>query len=130
MGDRLDVSIRMAGKFGVRVLHRNANSITLGTLTGHPEAGRTTFGAYRNANRDVVFHIRSRARSSSGARYVGFLAVGDAMQTNTWTDFIDRLASAVGKGVAGSTHVEVKTLEVDERDEEATAGPTYVARGP
>ena len=57
-------------------------------LTGHPEAGRITFGAYRTVDGDVVFHIRSRACSSSLFNYLGFLVGGDPMQTATWTDFV------------------------------------------
>src|SRR5688572_29942568 len=48
-GDLLDVDILLAGSCQVQVLRRDDNSLTLGTLAGHPEAGRITFGAYRNA---------------------------------------------------------------------------------
>ena len=68
----LDIRIKPAQSCRVRVIHEDANSFTLGTLVGHPEAGRITFGAYRNPAGEVVFHIRSRARSSSlGGRWAG-----------------------------------------------------------
>ncbi len=126
VGDEMKVTIRMAGTTAVRVVHADAHSVTLATVAGHPEAGRITFGAYPNARGDVVFHIRSRARSSSADRLVGFLAAGEAMQTNTWTDFIDCLAHTVGDGVIGPIHAE--TQEVDERDDDAET-PTFIARG-
>ena len=126
-GDEFDVRIRMTARTAVRVVHLDANSVTLATLEGHPEAGRITFGAYRNERGDVVFHIRSRARSASTTHYAGFLAAGEPMQTNTWTDFIDRLAHSVGEGVVGAIHVE--TREVDEEETDAHHGPTFVARG-
>jgi hypothetical protein len=44
VGDEMDVEIRMAGTFRVRILHADDNSITIGTIKGHPEAGRITFG--------------------------------------------------------------------------------------
>jgi uncharacterized protein (UPF0548 family) len=80
----------------VRVLHADAQSLTLGTLEGRPEAGRITFGADRNPAGDVIFHIRSRARSVSMSKRVGFLAIGDVMQTNP-ERFINNLAAAVAQ---------------------------------
>jgi hypothetical protein len=125
VGDDLLVHIRFAGTFGVRVVHLDAHSITLGTLRGHPEAGRITFGAYRNDDGDVVFHIRSRARTSTGSRLAEFFALGEAMQTNTWMDFVERVAAAVGRGVRGSIHEET-TERYEDEDE---ARPTFVAQG-
>lgn len=124
----LTVAIRGAGEVGVRVIHTDDNSITLGTLKGHPEAGRITFGAYRTEQGDVIFHIRSRARSKSPFYLAGFLTAGDAIQTNTWTDLIDRFAHTVGEGVIGKIQALERT--VDETDEDgAMNSPTFLARG-
>lgn len=128
VGQELAVHITDTGTFRVRVLHRDAQSLTLGTLEGHPEAGRITFGAYRNERGDVLFHIRSRARASSPLRYLGFRFAGEPMQTNTWTDFVNSVAWTVGEGVIGLVHAETCTLP-EEEDEEALLGPTYLARG-
>jgi Domain of unknown function (DUF1990) len=128
-GHELEVTIRMAGTFRVRVLHRDGNSITLGTLRGHPEAGRITFGAYRNDSGDVIFHIRSRARSSSRFRYAGFITAGEPMQTNTWTDFIDRLAHTVGDGVIGVIHADTQEMDEEPNDPESVCSPTFKAVG-
>lgn len=128
VGDELSVHIVGAGEFGVRVLHRDAQSLTLGTLAGHPEAGRITFGAYRNRRGDVLFHIRSRARSSTRFNYVGFLGAGEPMQTNTWTTFVNRVAVFGGQGVLGWIHAET-TRCGDEPDEVSRGAPTYFARG-
>lgn len=129
-GETLEVEIPSAGTFHVRVAHRDANSHTLSTLKGHPEAGRITFGAYRNTDGEVVFHIRSRARSSSASRYAAFLLAGEPMQTNTWTDFIRCVAASVGSGVAGAVHAV--TREVDPTAEDGAGGlrrPTFLAEG-
>jgi hypothetical protein len=128
-GDRLELDIKMAGEAAVCVIHQTPTSVTLATLAGHPEAGRITFGAYRNERGDVIFHIRSRARAGSGVRYAGFLAVGEAMQTNTWTDFIDRVAHMVGEGVVGA--IRADTRERDDLPEDAleSPSPTFSARG-
>ena len=129
VGEELKVAIRMAGLCRVRVLHRDSNSITLGTVRGHPESGRITFGAYRNPAGDVVFHIRSRARSSTSVRWAGFMAAGEPMQTNTWTDFIDRLAHTVGEGVVGAIHAETMEIEDEPNDPVSMCSPTFRAVG-
>jgi hypothetical protein len=128
LGDELDVRIVGAGRFRVRVTHVDAQSLTLGTEVGHPEAGRITFGAYRNAHGDVIFHIRSHARSSTRFNRAGFRATGEVMQTSTWTDFINRVAAAFGEGVIGFIHAET-SLREDEPASDASSTPTFVAAG-
>jgi hypothetical protein len=128
-GAEMEVKIRMAGTFRVRILHQDATSLTIGTLAGHPEAGRITFGAYRNDRGDVIFHIRSIARSSSQGRYVGFLAMGEAMQTNCWTDFVNSVANTVGNGVLGYVHAETVERRRGLEDDEELHSPTFIARG-
>jgi hypothetical protein len=127
VGEELEVRIAGAGAARVRVLHRDRQSLTLGTVEGHPEAGRITFGAYRNRRGDVIFHIRSRARSSSPGNYLGFLGIGEAMQTSTWVDFVNRVAVATGRGVLGVIHAE--TREIADEDDRDVGSPTYEARG-
>jgi len=130
-GDVLEVRIRGAGTFGVCVASRTAQTLTLATLAGHPEAGRITFGAYRNDYGDVIFHIRSRARSSTRARYLGFLLMGEAMQTATWVDFVASVAFTFGEGVIGYLHVETSRIRGRRADELAASAlsPTFIAEG-
>jgi hypothetical protein len=125
----LDIRIAPAHSCRVRVLHSNASSVTLGTLAGHPEAGRITFGAYRNDDGDVIFHIRSRARSASTLTRMGFLAIGDAMQTNTWTDFINNAAAAVGARIPDGIRAETQEVEECAEDGEPLQAPTFLAVG-
>lgn len=127
VGDELEVWIRFAGSCAVRLVHKNPNSITFATLEGHPEAGRITFGAYRHASGDVVFHIRSRARSSNAFHYLGFRTLGRAMQTETWTRFIDRTAAAIGRGVVGYVFEETRRCRAE--GHEADLSPTFLAEG-
>jgi hypothetical protein len=129
LGEELVVKIQGAGTFGVRVIHKDRQSFTLATLPGHPEAGRITFGAYRNEPGDVIFHIRSRARSGSLFHYVGFVAAGEAMQTNTWTEFVTRAATTAGTGVVGAVHAETAELADEQEDGDPERDPTFVARG-
>lgn len=128
VGDEMDVEIRMAGTFRVRILHADDNSITIGTIKGHPEAGRITFGAYRNPRRDVIFHIRSMARSGSRMTLIGFKALGEAMQTNTWTDFIKSVAGVAGQGVLGEIRAETKECD-DILLGDDNVSPTFIAEG-
>lgn len=131
VGDELDIRIRFSGEARVRVVHVDTCSLTLATLSGHPEAGRITFGAYRNGDGDVVFHIRSRARSSSLFSYIGFLAGGNPMQTTTWTDFVNAVAATCGAGVRGEVQAVTQlqeSVQLDEGDERMDR-PTFIARG-
>jgi hypothetical protein len=129
--EELAIHIRGAGFCAVRVLHLDASSLTLATLPGHPEAGRITFGAYRNDRGEAVFHIRSRARASTARNYVGFLVVGEAMQTDTWVEFVNRVAATVGSGVRDVIHAETRALDEREtaEDDANPTEPTYRAAG-
>jgi len=129
VGDELEVWIRMSGTVRVRVVHRDRNSLTLATLIGHPEAGRITFGAYRNDYGDVIFHIRSRARAGSSLRYLGFLTAGDPMQTNTWTEFVNRVALTAGDGVLGYIHADTRKIAGAVDGPRAMLSPTFIAEG-
>lgn len=128
LGDELDVKIVAAGTFRVRVIHMNEQSLTVGTISGHPEAGRITFGSYRNGRGDVLFHIRSHARSSNAKNRAGFLATGEVMQTSCWTDFVNRVAVACGSGVVGFVHAMTSPC-ADEPADVARNAPTFVATG-
>lgn len=125
-GAELCIRIAAAGDCQVRVVHCDACSITLATLEGHPEAGRITFGAYRSKEGKLVFHIRSHARSESLLRLFGFVVVGEAMQTNTWTAFISRVAALAGGRVQGFVHADMKAI--DDAEDGAVDQPTFIAR--
>lgn len=128
-GAELHIRIRPEQHCRVRVTHEDAQSLTLGTLAGHPEAGRITFGAYRNPGGDVIFHIRSRARSASIPKLIGFFTIGDAMQTNTWTDFINNTAASVGARIQGAIRAETQQVEEGPEDGDPLQAPTFLAVG-
>lgn len=128
-GARLDIVIKPGQQCAVTVIHEDDQSLTLGTLEGHPEAGRITFGSYRNPAGDVIFHIRSRARSTTAIKRIGFLAIGDAMQTNTWTDFIRNVAALAGASIPGVIHADTETVEEVPEDDEPLRAPTFLATG-
>ena len=128
VGEVLGVRSRGAGTCQVRVIHKERLTFTLATLPGHPEAGRITFGAYRNAHGDIIFHIRSRARSSSVLNGLGFFTVGEPMQTSTWTDFVNCVALTTGEGSLGEIQSETTKL-ASTPEQEALHGPTFTAAG-
>lgn len=125
----LDIVITPGQRCGVSVVHEDQQSLTLATLNGHPEAGRITFGAYRNSAGDVIFHIRSRARSGTPLKRVGFLAIGEAMQTNTWTDFIRNTAASVNAVITGVIHAETAAVDETPEDDQPSCFPTFRAVG-
>jgi hypothetical protein len=126
---RLDILIVPGQHCAVHVIDDRPQSLTLGTVEGHPEAGRITFGSYRNPAGAVIFHIRSRARSTTALKRLGFLALGEAMQTNTWTDFIKNVATSVGVGIDGAIHAETKQVDDEPEDDEPLRSPTFLAVG-
>lgn len=129
-GDELSVTITAGGTFGVRVVSKDEQSVTLATLSGHPEAGRITFGAYRSSSGEVIFHIRSRARASTQKFALGYAAFGEAMQTNTWSDFIWSVACTFGTGVLGTLHADTRELVPEAAGSaEDACSPTFLARG-
>ena len=125
----LAIRIRPAQQCGVRVIHDDNQSFTLASLAGHPEAGRITFGSYRNPAGAVILHIRSRARSATTIQRLGFLAIGDAMQTNTWADFIRNAATSVGAHIADVIHADTQQVDEVPEDDEPLRSPTFVAAG-
>lgn len=128
VGDELNVTLPVAGRFLVCVTHVEDQSLTLATEPGHPEAGRITFGCCRNSEGEVVFHIRSRARSSTRRFRAGFLATGEVMQTSTWTDFVNRVGVAFGDGIDGFIHAETTECR-DEPAGIASSRPTFLTAG-
>ena len=125
----LDIVITPGQRCSVRVVHEDAQSVTLATLEGHPEAGRITFGAYRNPAGAVIFHIRSRARSGTALQRLGFLAIGEAMQTNTWADFIRNTAASMNARIAGGIHADTHEVDETSEDGEPLRYPTFLAAG-
>jgi hypothetical protein len=52
----------------------------------------------------------------------------DALQTNTWTEFVNRVAVSTGDGVLSYVHAETVHLKKVVIDEDPCS-PTYIAKG-
>jgi len=110
VGDEMEIRITLLGWCKVRVVHVDRCSLTLRTLEGHPEAGRITFGAYREGDRLGV-RIRSRTRQAGLLKYVGFLLIGKQLQSRCWIKFLWRLAEILGGTIDGTVHVATKSTK-------------------
>ena len=57
------------------------------------------------------------------------MAIGEAMQTDTWTDFINSTAHGVGAQIAGAIRADTVHVEEDAEDNDEQGAPTYRAVG-
>ncbi|WP_422924191.1 DUF1990 family protein [Singulisphaera sp. PoT] len=128
VGDVLEIRIALFGMAKVRVIHVDDRSITLGTVKGHPEAGRITFGASKDPEGRLVFRIVSRTRASGVASYLGFFLIGKQMQSRCWIRFIDRTAKACGGTIEGRIRVCTTTVEETEADRGVLESPTIICK--
>jgi len=126
VGDEMDIKIALLGDCRIRVVHADTLGVTLRTLKGHPEAGRITFGAFRDEKGRPVFRILSRTRASGLTSYLGYMVLGKQMQSRCWIRFIDRVITDCGGRVAGG-RVQVRTRKVSEEaaDRQGSETPTF-----
>lgn len=124
VGDEMEIKIALLGWCKVRAVHVDRCSLTLRTLEGHPEAGRISFGAYREAGK-LAFRIRSRTRQAGLLKYLGFLVLGKQLQARCWINFIWRLAETMGGTVDGTVHVQTGSTRDRPADWGAAETPTF-----
>jgi Domain of unknown function (DUF1990) len=125
IGDELEIRIALLGRCRVRVVHLDRRSLTLRTLTGHPEAGRITFGADRDEQGRLRFRILSRTRASGVLNYVGYLVLGKQMQSRCWIRFISRVAEECGGRIAGRIRVRTRKVAEEPGDRDGLDAPTF-----
>lgn len=125
VGDEMNIRITLRGHCKVRVVHHDTRSMTLCTLEGHPEAGRISFGACRDADGRLMFRILSRTRASGMLNYLGYLFIGKQMQSRCWIRFIDRVASKCGGRVDGRIRVRTRKVAEEPGDRDECDTPTF-----
>lgn len=128
VGHELEIRIALVGCCRVRVIHCDERSLTLRTLSGHPEAGRISFGADRDEQGRLTFRICSRARASGMLQYLGFLLLGKQMQGRCWIRYIQRVTKACGGRIEGRIRVSTHRVHDEPTDQPGNAAPTF-ARG-
>jgi hypothetical protein len=99
----------------------------LRTIAGHLEAGRITFGAYRDEENRLVFHIRSRSTINGPIRYLGYRLIGMPIQERIWVTFVERVTQAVGGKVVGQVCVETRKTPETASDRGDAQTPTFMA---
>ena len=125
VGEDMKVVIKGYGECAVRCVHFTPHSLTLRTLEGHFEAGRITFGAHEE-NENLVFHIRSRARTVDRVRHLGYKLFGHKFQEKTWVTFIERVAEKIGGEIIGQVAVETQEAKATLADLGEIDTPTLV----
>jgi hypothetical protein len=123
--DDIEVHIKGAGETHVRVAHVDERSLTLRTMDDHIEAGRITFGVWREDPRTIVFRIRSRARQAAPGWLIGFVLGGMALQQRIWESFIERAAEACGGTIEGEIQVVTRPVDDDAADRGDVDTPTF-----
>jgi len=127
LGEEMDIDLQGYGPCAVRVVRIEPRSLTLRTIAGHLEAGRITFGAYRDEESRLVFHICSRSRINGPIRYLGYRLIGMPVQERIWVTFVERVAQAVGGQVVDKVHVETHKTRETASDRGNAQSPTFVA---
>jgi hypothetical protein len=127
LGEELDIALKGYGPCAVRVVRIEPRSLTLRTIDGHLEAGRITFGAYRDEQSRLVFHIRSRSTINGPLRYLGYRLIGMPIQERIWVTFVERVAQAVGGQIVDKVHVESHKMRETASDRGEAQSPTFLA---
>jgi anti-anti-sigma factor len=91
---------------GVMVLYAGAESFTLMTPAGHPEAGWVTFSSYVEDGCTFA-QVQVMARAGDPLYELSFRLAGSKMQDQIWTHVLTALATQLG--TSGEVHVH-KTL--------------------
>jgi hypothetical protein len=128
VGDEMSIRIALLGGCRVRVVHHDSRSLTLRTLKGHPEAGRITFGAYRDDGGRLVFRIRSRTRAAGPIMLAGYFLMGKQLQSRCWIKFVDGVAQDCGGRIVDCIHVRTTKVEEQPGDGPGEDSPTFACR--
>ena len=127
VGDEMKVVIKGYGECTVRCVHLQENCFTLRTLDDHPEAGRISFGSYRE-NGNLVFRISSRARATDRLRDAGYKLIGQKMQTQTWLEFLKNVVEKSGGELQGEIEVATSEVKSTLADLGELDTPTFIAK--
>lgn len=129
VGDELEIRLALLGKCKVRVVHVDAQSMTMRTLEGHPEAGRITFGAWRDDGGRLHFQIGSRTRAAGLVHYLGYKLLGKQMQSRCWIKFVNRVAEECGGRIVDAIRVRTHQITEEPADRGEAETPTFRCDG-
>lgn len=126
VGDVMTINMRGYGCCEVEVMDIRPRCISLRTIRGHVEAGRISFGAYRDEAGRLVCRIRSRARSGNPLLAIGHALLGKHLQTRIWCTFLERLAESCGGKMLGGVLTETEPVTDSAADAGERECPTIV----
>ncbi len=93
---------------GVMVLYAGAESFTLMTPAGHPEAGWVTFSSYVEEGCTFA-QVQVMARAGDPLYELAFLLAGSKLQDDIWTHVLMALAAELG--TSGEVKMDKKLLD-------------------
>ena len=93
---------------GVMVLYAGAESFTLMTPAGHPEAGWVTFSSYVEEGCTFA-QVQVMARAGDPLYELAFLLAGSKLQDEIWTHVLTALAAELG--TSGEVNMDKKLLD-------------------
>jgi anti-anti-sigma factor len=93
---------------GVMVLYAGAESFTLMTPAGHPEAGWVTFSSYLEDGCTIA-QVQVMARASDPLYELAFRLAGSKLQDQIWTHVLTALAARLG--TTGEVQVDHALLD-------------------
>jgi anti-anti-sigma factor len=93
---------------GVMVLYAGAESFTLMTPAGHPEAGWVTFSSYVEEGCTFA-QVQVMARAGDPLYELAFVLVGSKLQDEIWTHVLKELAGHLG--TSGDVQMEKALLD-------------------
>jgi hypothetical protein len=114
VGDEYEITMLGPWNGAVRVSESTADSFTLVTLDGHPEAGHITFSVSEHGSGPDAKRVRieswARARDAVVAAAYDTIGIGKQVQTEMWITFLQRLSALAGVG--GTPEVVIATEEL------------------
>lgn len=114
VGDEYEITMLGPWNGTVRVAEMLADSFTLVTLDGHPEAGHIKFSVdddkERPGNLRVQIESWARARDAVVAVAYGTLGIGKQMQTEVWVTFLQRLSELAGVTTRPEVHITTENI--------------------
>lgn len=114
VGDEYEITMLGPWNGDVRVAEMLADSFTLVTLEGHPEAGHITFSV--DDDTELLGNLRVRVESWARARdgvvevAYGTLGLGKQVQTEVWVTFLQRLSTLAGVTTRPEVRITTENL--------------------
>ncbi|HEU4407814.1 MAG TPA: DUF1990 family protein [Polyangiaceae bacterium] len=104
-GATVTMALPLRGHVQVRVEEVSPRAITLATLEGHPLAGAVRFVAEPAGEGALRFEVQTCYRAATLADLVMMETLGGALQSYTWTSFVEALVERSGGRAEGGVEI-------------------------